>query len=146
MPSTSSPGWLSAPQPWYRHLDTSVGSQDSSGVASPGVPTSGGMGEGNPLSPCQHHLLPTVSHREGSELGTMPTLGVTAISSLQHPLQGDLPLSDHLLLPLLGVPALDGSSQLRRYQGKSGFSRPLWGGKNWEALSTPAAAGWWGLS
>ena len=145
MPSTSSPGWLSASQPWYTHLDTSIGSEDSWGMASRGVPDSGWMGERNPLSPCQHHLLSAVSHGEGSELGMMPTLWVTAVSSLQHPLQGDLPLSDHLLLPLLGVSALDGSSKLWRYQGKSGFSHPLRGGKRWEALSPPGA--WcWGLS
>lgn len=92
----------------------------------PWVLTSGWMGEGN--------LLPSVSYGDGSELGTVPTLWVTAVSSLQHPFQGDIPLSDHLLLPLLGVSALDGSSKLWRYQGKSGFSCPLWGGKRREAL------------
>lgn len=61
-------------------------------------------------------------------------LWVTGVSSLQHPLQGDLPLSDHLLLPLLGVPALDGSSKLWRYQGESGSFCPLRGGKRWDRL------------
>lgn len=144
MPNTSSSCWPSAPQPWYRHLHTSTGSQDCLGMASLRVLTSAWMGEGNPLSPCQHHL-PAVSHGEGSELGTVPTLWVTAVSSLQHPFQGDIPLSDHLLLPLLGVPALDGSSKLWRYQGKSGFSCPLWGGKRREAL-VPQEQGAGGLA
>lgn len=71
---------------------------------------------------------------------------VTAVSSLQHPLKGDLPLSDYFLLPLLGVPALDGSSQLWRYQGKSAFSHPLRGGKGEEALSPQGAELRLGLS
>lgn len=127
MPSNLSPGWLSTAQLWCRHLGTRTENQVSLGMASPGIPGRGRMGKRTPPSPGHHHL-PTVSH--GEEM--MLTQGLTAVSSLQHPLQGDLPLSDHLVLPLLGVPALDGPSKLWRYQGKSGFSHPLWGGKRWE--------------
>lgn len=83
-----------------------------------------------------------VSHGEGSELEIMPAVWLTAVSSFQHSLQGDLPFSDHLLFPLLGVPTLDGSSKLWRYQGKSGFSHPLRGGKRPEVLRTPEAGCW----
>lgn len=128
MPSNLSPGWLSTSQLWYRHLDATTKSQVSLGMTSPGIPSRGPVGKGKLFYPGQHHL-PTLSH--GEEI--MLTQELTAVSSLQHPLQGDLPLSDHLVLPVLGVPALDGPSKLWRYQGKSGFSHPLWGGKRWEA-------------
>lgn len=61
--------------------------------------------------------------------------------SLQHPLKGDLPLSYYFFLPLLGVPAMDGSSKLWRHQGKSAFSHPLWGGKKYEVLNSPRSQG-----
>lgn len=59
------------------------------------------------------------------------------ILSLQHPFKGDLPLPYYFFLPLLGVPALDGSSKLWRHQGKSAFSHPLRGGKKYEVPNSP---------